>query len=202
PSCISRIHDMESTMSRNFVPRSVFAIHLAIVFLLFTATSHAADALSYFKNYFVTGDYVAAGVGLRGTGINGIATGTINFSGVPCTLGGAYVSCSTPKAVPADVVAAFLYWETEETATNPSAANGFFDDQAIVGKVLGDPNNPACWSSGGSTGSGNGAGRVYRADVLRDLAIDPDNNVRLAKGPHTVKMADTGGNGTGEVSRP
>ena len=32
------------------------------------------DALTFFKNYFVTGDYVVGGVGLRGRGVNGIAT--------------------------------------------------------------------------------------------------------------------------------
>src|SRR5215813_10600561 len=109
---------------------------LAAGVLLVALPSHAtgsAGRLDYFKNYFVTGDYVAAGVGLRGTGINGFATGTISLTGVPCTSGAAYVPCfdaqgqPTPGAVPADVVAAFLYWETEETATNPSAANGFFD---------------------------------------------------------------------------
>src|SRR3954451_11832877 len=54
------------------------------------------DALSFFKNYFITGDYVVAGVGLRGAGVNGIATGTIKVANVP------------PNA---DVVAAFLYWQ-------------------------------------------------------------------------------------------
>src|SRR5258708_7773209 len=60
----------------------------------------AADALSYTKNYFVTGDYVVGGVGLRATGVNGFATGTIKISGIPAG---------------ADIVAAFLYWQTVET---------------------------------------------------------------------------------------
>src|SRR6516162_5481719 len=31
------------------------------------------------NNYFVTGDYVVGGVGLRGMGVNGFATGMINI---------------------------------------------------------------------------------------------------------------------------
>ena len=39
----------------------------------------APNPLSLMNNYFVTGDYAAAGVTLRGTGIGGMATGTINI---------------------------------------------------------------------------------------------------------------------------
>lgn len=167
----------------------------------FQQAAGASDALSYWKNYFVTGDYIAAGVGLRGTGSNGLATGIITVNNVPCT-GGVpvtYVPCNTPGAVPADIVAAFLYWETEESTPKPAAFNGLFDGNKIVGKVLGNPGNPACWSAGGTTGAANGAGRSYRADVLRYLKIDPDNNVRLANGRHTVSLPDSGGNGNGNI---
>ena len=44
--------------------------------------------LQFFKNYFVTGDYVVGGAGMNGNG-----QGTINISGVPAD---------------SDVVAAFL----------------------------------------------------------------------------------------------
>src|SRR5262245_37954335 len=118
-----------------------------VSFFMFGREGQAADALSYFKNYFVTGDVVIGGVGgLRGTGVNGFATGTINISGVPAG---------------ADIIAAFLYWETVETSPTPSGTNGFFDGKAIVGDVRGNPNNTPCWSSGGTGGSNNGAGRVY-----------------------------------------
>jgi hypothetical protein len=167
----------------------------------FEPAAVASDALSYWKNYFVTGDYTAAGVGLRSTGVNGLATGTITVTDVPCTGGSpvTYVPCSSPGAVPADIIAAFLYWETEESTPKPAAFNGVFDGNKIIGKVLGDPNNPACWSSGGTTGSSKGSGRSYRADVLRYLQIDPVNNVRLANGPHTVSLPDSGGNGNGNI---
>ena len=39
-------------------------------FVLFGEIGRSQDALHYFKNYFVTGDYVVGGVGLRGTGMN------------------------------------------------------------------------------------------------------------------------------------
>jgi len=57
--------------------------------------AHAQGALNYFKNYFVTGDYLAVGVGLQHTGVNGLATGTLTVD---------------PSQIPADaeVVAAYL----------------------------------------------------------------------------------------------
>src|SRR5262252_2373062 len=60
------------------------------------------DRLSFFKNYFITGDVIVAGTGnMRGTGVVdpvlgvSLATATINFGSpgpngsapVPCTLG-------------------------------------------------------------------------------------------------------------------
>ena len=131
-------------------------VMLTLAFLtLFAPLGRSADALSYYKNYFVTGDYTVAGVGLRGTGVQGWATGTITIAGVPCTSGvGAtgFEPCGTTGAVASDIVAAYLYWQTEEETPAPSAANGYFDGHAIVGAVLGNPNNSACWSSGGTTG--------------------------------------------------
>ena len=167
-----------------FKPRA--SILLLGFLTLFAQLGQSADALNYFKNYFVTGDYVVGGVGLRGTGVNGLATGSINISGVPAG---------------ADIVAAFLYWETEESAPSPVAMNGFFDGNAIVGRVLGNPMNPACWSSGGTSGASNGgaSGRVYRADVLRYLPVDKAGSVRVANGAHTVKLPDNGGNGNGNI---
>ena len=58
-----------------------------------------------------------------GAGHNqGLATGTITVSGVPCTAGSpaAIAPCTTAGAVQADIVAAYLYWETEETAAKPA----------------------------------------------------------------------------------
>ena len=55
-----------------------------------------SDALQLFNNYFVTGDFVTGSVVLRGTGVNGKATGTITIpsNDIPAT---------------AEIVAAYLY---------------------------------------------------------------------------------------------
>ena len=43
--------------------------------LLVAYAAQAQDSLRFFKHYFGTGDYTVGGVGLRGTGVGGIATG-------------------------------------------------------------------------------------------------------------------------------
>ena len=72
-------------------------------------SAHAPDALKFFKNYFITGDYAVGGVGLRGQGVNGLATGSIAMSGVP-------------KDV--DIAAAFLYWQVvAKDSSGPDAGS-------------------------------------------------------------------------------
>ena len=194
---------VRNTPLSGFFKRAILfsACYLTLSVPLLRASEPNGDPLRYFKNYFVTGDYAVAGVGLRGTGVNGFATGTINMTAVPCGATSAAVipavgPCDGNHTVPGDAVAAFLYWETEEKTPTPSAVNGFFNTNPIVGKVLGSPDNRACWSSGGTS---TGRGRVYRADVLRELAIDHTNNVRLGNGMHQVKLPDSGGNGNGNI---
>src|SRR5262245_35623527 len=80
-------------------------VAIALVFL--QPVAHAqTDPLSFFKNYFITGDYAVGGVGLRGlggaSGVQGIARGAISISGVPAK---------------ADIVAAFLYWRVVSKST-------------------------------------------------------------------------------------
>jgi hypothetical protein len=179
------------------------------------------------NNYFVTGDYVVGGVGLRGLGVatpystQALATGTIsvpdcvqakaiaNNAALDCTL--------LPNPVPpgADIVAAFLYWETvESSASVPPhpGQNGFFKPlgQAgdnytipnpgypITGTILGNPNAPTSWSSGGCSGSSQGAKTIvaYRADVRPYLLEDANGNL-LANGSFQVMLADSGSNGGG-----
>jgi VCBS repeat-containing protein len=155
-----------------------------------------ADALQFFKNYFITGDYVVGGVGLRGHGVNGLATGNINISGVP------------PEA---DVVAAFLYWQvvtTDSEGENSGSLNVTFKGHPLksqspdgtfepFGKALGT-GTPPCWSSGGSTGSsgGNKVTYSYRADVLRYFDVGGDGKLAV-NGPHQVQVPDSGSNGNG-----
>src|SRR5215467_1614609 len=113
---------MPSLLSRRF------AIAAFMVFFSMAVAQDTAEAqsLNFFKNYFVTGDYVSGGVGLRGLGVTSsaiqavsggvgsYATGVIHMSGVPGYVSNG-VGCSmlVPRCVQhADIVAAYLYWET------------------------------------------------------------------------------------------
>jgi hypothetical protein len=113
--------------------------------------------LSLFKTYFVTGDYAVAGVGVRGRG-----TGAINMAGVPAD---------------ADVLGAYLYWETLG-----DGRSGTFRGNAIVGTALGTAGSP-CWPQPTIT--------VYRADVLRFLPVDANGRF-IANGSHVVTFPDSG----------
>ena len=147
------------------------------------------DALSFFKNFFLTGDYAVGGVGLRDLGVNGIATGSIPIAGVPAD---------------ADVLAAFLYWQVaaKGSAGADSGSVGVtFRGYPLsaagtepFGKVLG-AGTPPCWSSGGGTGSSGGAHKTYtyRADVLRYFDIDPLTGKFRVNGAHQVQLPDGGG---------
>jgi len=179
------------TRSSRIVARTA-VIAAVLVLSLFAQSSLAQTAtppLNFFNNYFVTGDYAVGGVGLRGLGdASGFATGTIS---IPDT--------NQPNAgsVPAgaDIVAAFLYWETVESSqTTFAGQQGFFNGYAIAGAVLGNPNAPVSWSSGGCTGSSNGSKtmRSYRADVRPYLKLDSNGKVI-----GVVKLADSGTNGAG-----
>src|SRR6188508_2557375 len=72
------------------------------------AQGTSPSALSFFKNYIVTGDYVIGGIGLRGQGVNGIATGSIQISGVPAG---------------ADIAAAYLYWQVVSKDATPDSGS-------------------------------------------------------------------------------
>ena len=173
--------------------RSVLAT-VQLFFLVFANRGFAQPTppLKFFKNYMVTGDYVTGAVGLRGSGdATGFATGTIRIPDQNATV---------PVAVPsdADVVAAFLYWQTVEKSQSAFAGqNGFFNGQAIVGTVLGNPNAPVAWSAGGCSGNSKGATtlRSYRADIKAFLNIT--NGIVQANGSYEVRLADSGSNGGG-----
>src|SRR5512142_1983030 len=73
------------------------SVGLAVPFAQLHAAAQAADALPYSRSYMVTGNYAVGGVDITGSSVNGFSTGTISMNGVPAD---------------ADIVAAYLYWET------------------------------------------------------------------------------------------
>jgi hypothetical protein len=153
--------------------------------------------------YFVTGDYVLGGVGLRGLGVNGFATGTISIPDkVQPQQNG--VASSVPAG--ADIVAAFLYWDTVESSSQSPhpGQKGFFNGYAITGTILGNPNAPTSWSAGGCSGNSQGAKTMvsYVADVHPYLPRDTDPASPtfgrvIANGNFSVSLADSGSNGGG-----
>jgi hypothetical protein len=166
---------------------------LAVSLVVFGAASaHAQPGpLTFFKNYFLTGDYVVGGVGLRGQGVNGLATGAIAIDGVPAD---------------ADVVAAFLYWQVVTTTTagpDSGSVGATFKGHPLrsaegpFAKLLTTQGTAPCWASGGSTGSSGGskATYTYRADVLRYLDVDTGTGKLSVNGTHLVAIPDSGSNG-------
>src|SRR5712664_4045861 len=177
---------------RGLMPLPIVLGLLFILALAQTGLAQTSSQLTLSNNYFVTGDYIVGGVGLRGLGVNGFATGTIN---IPDT------AQPNPSSVPAgaDIVAAFLYWETvEKTQSAFAGQQGFFRGYPVTGSILGNPNAPTSWSSGGCSGSSNGTTtmRAYRADVRPFLPLDVNGKVQ-GNGSYEVKLADSGSNGGG-----
>jgi hypothetical protein len=147
--------------------------------------------LTFFKNYFITGDYVVGGVGLRGHGVNGLATEAITIEGVPAD---------------ADIVAAFLYWQVV-TTTSDGPDSGSLEAKfkghplrsasGPFAKVLSTQGTAPCWASGGSTGASGGskATYTYRADVLRYFDVDSATGKLSVNGQHLVAVPDSGSTG-------
>ncbi len=160
----------------------------------------ATNPLNLFQNFFVTGDYVVAGW-VEGTpDLAGYATGTITVPDIkqPTQNG---VPASVPNG--ADIVAAYLYWATVEGNQNTYAGQqAYFNGYSITGTILGNPNAPVSWSSGGCSGAAKGSKtmRTYRADVRPYLALDRNTSdlnfgALTANGPFNVRLADSGSNG-------
>jgi len=144
--------------------------------------AQAADALPFSKGFLVTGNYVVGGVDLDPHAIDhGFITGTVPMSGVPAG---------------ADVIAAYLYWET--ISTNVAQVNGarFRGSPVTVVKASSTPLKPstsACWSSGGGGGASYTM-TMYRADVLRLLPVQLGADGQ-PNGRRLVNDADLLGNG-------
>ncbi len=139
-------------------------------------TNAQSNALGFFKNYFITGDYEVAGVGLRGR-----RDGDIDIEHVPPDV---------------DIAAAYLYWQVVATgAADPDAGSlgasfrGFplSTTDGPLGKLIGI-GAPGCGS--GEVSADHLASRVfsYRADVLRFLDVDETTGKLAANGRHEVQV--------------
>ncbi len=155
--------------------------------------------LAFFKNYFLTGDYTVQGVGLRGAGVDGFASGDII---VPeCTAGDRQRLGCVPRGV--DIVAAFLYWQVLGNGDASAGSRGVQfrghplslgsgESEVLFGKSLGAA-NASCLA--GAAGSGAVAGQdllthSLRADVLRFLDQDPATGKTAGYGRHRVRVRD------------
>src|SRR5687767_990633 len=143
--------------------RWIFAL-FTLSGVLFAQPGEAADGIQFFKNYFVTGDYVAGHVDLLPQqAIAGRAFGDIPMSGVPAD---------------ADILAAFLYWETVTTGVPDAISAKFRDDEigSFAVKVGQSPLNPStapCWAK---QSGGNSIVTTWRVDVLRSLPLGTNPN--------------------------
>ena len=141
---------MDVTLAMGWLARRAVLLALGFV-VLFTqsAQGQGANAPTVRDTYVLTGDYVAFGVPLKGTGQNGLATGAIVIP---------------PNTVPADAtaVAAFLYWGTVMASSDLTAglAGAEFKGHDIspFTTILNPLGTSPCWSSGGGTGGAGGCG--------------------------------------------
>ena len=149
------------------------AFALAVAVLLAQASGSAATAdskLTFSIGYLVTGNYTVGSVDLHEdtnpVGPDGLSTGTISISGVPDD---------------ADIIAAYLYWETITLTSTPGQAVAKFRGHDIPTDAVLElkrssanlvDNTATCWSSGTPLTM-----HQFRADVLRFLPIrlDRDN---------------------------
>jgi len=172
-----------SVISQNPVAGTQVTVGSAVKLLVSSGMAQppSPNPLLFENNYFLTGDYVSAGVTLRGTGSGGMATGSVVIPN--------YTQSAT-QGVPdgADIVDAFLYWETVENTPSPSSTNGTFNHYPIVGQQIGSdlPN----FTDGAFTGTI----RAYRANVNVFLPAGA-NGVRFGSGTFPVSLPDSGGTG-------
>ena len=186
-----KTHVRGSAKSLMFQRAAVFFLSLGFVGLM-TQTGKGQqppEALTFFKNYFVTGNYFAYGVPLKGTGVNGFATRDIDVLAGSVPVGG-------------QAIAAHLYWSTVTSTSSPLAGltGSTFREKPLdgVGKALNPSGTSPCWSSGGGTGNSQGSKILvlYHADVLSFFEKDGNGELQV-NGKHQVKLPDSGGgNGT------
>jgi len=154
----------------------IIACICCAAFLAQSGQAQTPTPLKFSNNYFVTGDYVVGGW------VKQSSDGTFSSGTIAIADSQAYATGTSPQQVPvgADVVAAFLYWSSVETAGTNAGQNGFFRGSPVAGDPLGNPNAPVSWSAGGCVGSANGSKtmQVYRANVSAYLPVDGNGTVQ------------------------
>jgi hypothetical protein len=167
----------------------VLAICLAVLLIQQGARAlpQQSDALKFFNNFFVTGGYVAGGVGLWNTG-----SGTIDLSKP--------VAPMTAAPNGAEVVAAFLYWQVV-TSANPDVVNlhaASTFNGIRLNTPLGFDLPPTSVGLGGTDAcplNGGSSRQVYtfRADVQRYLDVDLPTGRRVINKPggYPVSLPNT-----------
>jgi hypothetical protein len=159
----------------------IVALGSALLITQPVVQTEATDALPYAKGFLITGDYAVGSVDLApASGGGGFLTGTIPMSGVPAN---------------ADILAAYLYWETISTNASQLDFPKFRGQPIVVAKASTKPLTPStapCWSGGSSNASYSMT--MFRADVLRLL---PNQNDGLGNpnGRLLVNDADLLANG-------
>src|SRR5436190_5185152 len=182
------IHSTPQSPWRELLTR-LAAITVSLCAATGAGAQTTAPTLPYAGGYLVTGNYTIAGVDVTGASVaSGFATGTITLSGVPEN---------------ADILAAFLYWETITTTASEAAGVQFraasldITNTAVVrqSSVPLGGSTASCWSSGGSTLTMT----MFRADVLPLFAVQATTGKRLVNGTHVVRLPKRGtGNQTPE----
>jgi len=193
------IGSIQNKFSWNLLLVRIMTLLALLLVAGFTQISFAQTPLplALSNNYMVTGDYVVGGWSKTGsTTVNNtlMSTGTISIPDPQ-----AYAT-NMAQQVPAgaDIVAAFLYWQTVESTGVHSGQNGQFNNHPISGTILGNPNAPVSWSSGGCAGSSQGSKTIvtYRADVSGLIPVDANGNIQPNNSqPNTpayqVRLPDT-----------
>src|SRR6185312_5820666 len=154
------VQGLRANFSARRPVRAMVALGLMLMLGCVESGLAQTPPLNIFKNYFVTGDYVVAGWVPGSPNVGGYAPGTISIPDARqiSALGGSQLVGPTSVPKGADIVAAYLYWATVEASTNAFAGQkAFFNGYAITGTVLGNPNAPTSWSSGGCSGSSQGS---------------------------------------------
>jgi hypothetical protein len=159
----------------------------------------SGDALRFFRNYFVTGDYAVASIGMRA--MDGTSNDLDNVAGVVTR----QLSMSLPDNGDDKVIlAAFLYWQTIVSANQGSGTNGvLFRGEPITAgspalttaELLNPQGTTPCWSNGGAAGPADGTKNLqsYRTDVLGLLPralIDHDEDPNTPSLPIGERVVD------------